>query len=153
MTLQLELAPPCTTTHLIRAICNIEDLYIVMCHAVIIVTHPVSVTALTWYEKWWHPVTFWQFTDNKQSAWNNNHHNGSGRGRPHPLTALQWQIFRMKNCVLRDHWLEYVCSHKKYTKNFQYFSVSLDTDVQRSVSNESQYLLHIQGLYNCLRDF
>ena len=36
-------------------------------------TNPVSVTALTWWNMWWHPVTFWQFTDNKQSAWNNNH--------------------------------------------------------------------------------
>ena len=81
------------------------------------VTHPVSVTALTWYEKWWHPVTFWQFTDNKQSARNNNHRNGFGRMRPRPLTALQWQIFWMKNCVLRIP-VKYVCCHKKFSKNF-----------------------------------
>ena len=89
----------------------------------VIVTHPVSVTAITWYEKWWHPVTFWQFTDNKQSARNNNHRNGFGRGRPRPLTALQWQIFWMKNCVLRIP-VKYVCCHKKFTKNFSIFYCS-----------------------------
>ena len=41
--------------------------------------------------------------------------------------------------------LKYVCSDKKFTKNFQYFTFHLETDVQRSVSNKSQYLLRIQG--------
>ena len=94
-------------------------------------TNPVSVTALTWWNMWWlwwHPVTFWQFTDNKQSAWNNNHDKAglaspAWPGRTHSLVALQWQIFWLKNCVLRIP-VKYVCCHKKFTKNFSIFYCS-----------------------------
>ena len=64
----------------------------------------------------------------------------------------------MTDFLNEELWLENtsevrLLSQKVFKELFNILWVHLDTDVQRSVSNESQYLLRIFKAYNCLRDF
>ena len=120
-------------------------------------TNPVSVTALTWWNMWWHPVTFWQFTDNKQSAWNNNHDKAglaspAWPGRTHSLVALQWANDRYSDWRIVS-W-EYQWSTSAVTKSLQItFQYLISTQMFRGVFQMRANICFTFKAYNCLRDF